>query len=371
MASSVNPKGRAPFMKINILASLGKLPGGANRNFLEFADQMVKRGHQVTIIKAVNRGEHKGQNNIKGRLREILFFLSGPRERPYRVGWLQSSARIIAVSSYCEPCLPDAEITLFSSPRLRDKIALFSPRTGQKILRVASIGFALNLPDISEKITLLATSTLVKNLLEKKFSERKIRLLNNGVNPELFSNPAKVFRKAETIGMLFYQKRPEHKGLDDAIAAFEIVRRKYPLMKFRTAGFKREKWLPPWIEFWDGRDQRNLARFYSSLDIFLFPSRADASPNPPLEAMACQAGLVMTEVGGLNDYLISGETGLVSPVADPESLAANIISLIENPQLLREISLAGYQKAQKSSYQIQAGKMEAIFQEIIKEGFST
>ena len=87
--------------------------------------------------------------------------------------------------------------------------------------------------------------------------------------------------------------------------------------------------------------------------------------------MACQAGLVMTEVGGLNDYLIPGKTGLVSPIANPESLADNIISLIENPQLLKEISLAGYQKAQEFSYQIQAGKMEAIFQEIIKEGFST
>ena len=352
-------------MKINILASLGKLPGGANRNFLEFADQLVRRGHQVTIIKAVNRGAHKGRKNIRGRLREILFLLSGPRVRPYRVSWLQSSAKIIAVPSYRESYLPDAEITLFSSPRLREKIALFSPRTGQKVLRVASIWFALNPPEVSEKIILLATSTLVKNLLEKRFPEKKIHLLNNGVNPELFSNPAKVFRKAETIGMLFYQKRPEHKGLDDAIAAFEIVRRKYPLMKFRTAGFKRERWLPPWIEFWDGRDQRHLARFYSSLDVFLFPSRADASPNPPLEAMACQAGLVMTEVGGLNDYLIPGETGLISPVADPESLAANIISLVENPQLLREISLAGYLKAQESSYQIQAGKMEAIFQEII------
>ena len=162
-------------MKINILASLGKLPGGANRNFLEFADQLVRRGHQVTIVKAVNRGEQKGRNNIKGRLREILFLLSGPRCRPYRVGWLQSSARIIAVSSYGEPCLPDAEITLFSSPRLGDKLALFSPRTGQKVLRVASIGFTLSPPEVSEKIILLATSTLVKNLLEKKFPERKIR----------------------------------------------------------------------------------------------------------------------------------------------------------------------------------------------------
>lgn len=358
-------------MKINILAPLGKLPGGANRNFLEFADQLVKRGHQVTVIKAVNRGEIKGRKNIKGRIREILFLLSGPRERPYRVGWLQSSARIIAVPSYRERSLPDAEITLFSSPRLKDKIALFSTRTGRKVLRAASIGFALNPPEVSEKIILLATSTLVKDLLEKRFPGRKIYLLPNGVNPRLFSNPAKVFRKAEIIGMLFYQKRLEHKGMDDAIAALEIVRRKYPLLKFRTAGFKRESWLPSWIEFWDGRDQRNLARFYSSLDIFLFPSRADASPNPPLEAMACQAAVVMTEVGGSKDYLIPGETGLISPIANPKSLAANMVSLVENPELLRKISLAGYRKSQEFSYQIQAGKMEAIFQEIIKEEFPT
>lgn len=353
-------------MKISILAALGKLPGGANRNFLEFADQLMKRGHQVTIIKGINRGEYKGRKNIKGRIREILFLLSGPRSRPYRVGWLRSSARIITVPSYRESYLPDADITFFSFPRVRERLALYSPRTGKKVLRVASIWFAQNPPEVSENIILLATSTLVKTLLEKKWPGRKIYLLSNGVNPELFSNPAKVFRRAETIGMLFYQKKPEHKGMDDAVAAFEIVRRKYPQIKFRAAGFNREKWLPDWIEFQDGRDQGNLAKFYSSLDIFLFPSRADASPNPPLEAMACQAALVMTEVGGLNDYLIPGRTGLVSPIANPESLAANMISLIENPPLLKEISVAGYQKAQEFSYRIQAEKMEALFEEMRK-----
>jgi glycosyltransferase involved in cell wall biosynthesis len=359
-------------MKINILASLGKLPGGANRNFLEFADQLVKKGHQVTVIRAADQERRARKKRIKGKLRRLAFLVSGRRIRPYRFSWTKCTARTLIIPVYREQYLPDADITLFGPPSsLTQKAAAFSPRAGRKVLRVANIFFDQNPSPVPPEIMILASSSVEKELLAQKFPGRKIYLLNNGVNPDVFSNPAKVFRKAEVIGMLFYQKRPEHKGLDDAVAAFEIVRRKYPLLKFRTAGFRREKWLPSWIEFWDGRNQKNLAGFYSSLDIFLFPSRADASPNPPLEAMACQAALVMTEVGGLNDYLIPGETGLVSPAANPESLAANIISLVENPPLLRKISLAGYRKAQEFSYQIQAGKMEAIFREIIKEGLST
>ncbi len=354
-------------MRINILASLGKYPGGANRNFLEFGDRLVQRGNEVTIIKAANRGALPGKKNFQGKVKEFFHLISGPRVRPYRVEWLSSRAKMIAVPSYQDPYLPVADVTLFSSPRLIGVLSSTTGKIGKKVFRVADPFFPENpTPYPGRDVFMYATASLIKRLLEEKFPDRKIYLVNNGVNTKLFHNPGKVFRsRFQVIGMLFYQKRPKRKGMEDAIKAFEIVKAKYPDVRFHCAGFRRERWLPSWIEFWNGCDQQNLCRFYSSLDIFVFPSLLDPSPNPPLEAMACQAALVTTDVGGIRDYTQPGKTALVSPPGQPELLAKNIITLIENPVFLKEISIAGWQKAQTFSYENQAEKLEAVLREII------
>ncbi|HNQ36253.1 MAG TPA: hypothetical protein PKN80_09355, partial [bacterium] len=249
-------------MRINILATLGRRPGGAHRNFLEYADRLTGRGHRVTVIKAINRAGTRPAG-FAARGREWIFLHTGAPRRPYRVAWLKCSAEIVAVPSYREEYLPAADATLFSSTRLIETVAGFSERNGAKLMRVADIFFARQPPEVPAEIQLVATSSLVRNLLLKRFPERKIPLLLNGVNLELFRNPDRRFRPARRIGFLFYQKRPAHKGLDDAVAALEKLRSEFPGLEFACAGFRRESWLPGWIEFFAGQDQAALARFYS------------------------------------------------------------------------------------------------------------
>jgi glycosyltransferase involved in cell wall biosynthesis len=53
--------------------------------------------------------------------------------------------------------------------------------------------------------------------------------------------------------------------------------------------------------------------FYSAVDVFAAPSRAETFGNTALEAMACETSVVAYAAGGLNDIVVSGETGLLEP----------------------------------------------------------
>ena len=64
----------------------------------------------------------------------------------------------------------------------------------------------------------------------------------------------------------------------------------------------------------------------------------------PMEAMACECAIVSTDVGGLRDYGIPGETVLLSPPRNPEALAQNLIALLENPERLEATARAGCER---------------------------
>jgi glycosyltransferase involved in cell wall biosynthesis len=53
--------------------------------------------------------------------------------------------------------------------------------------------------------------------------------------------------------------------------------------------------------------------FYSALDVFAMPSRAETFGNTALEAMACETPVIAYAAGGLTDVVVDRETGLLEP----------------------------------------------------------
>ena len=65
-----------------------------------------------------------------------------------------------------------------------------------------------------------------------------------------------------------------------------------------------------------------------------------------VEALACGLPVVSTDCkGGPREILDDGESGLLVPVGDPESMAAAILRLIEDENLYREMSARATRRA--------------------------
>ncbi len=84
-----------------------------------------------------------------------------------------------------------------------------------------------------------------------------------------------------------------------------------------------------------------VASLLSDLDVFAMPSRREEWGVAAAEASASGLPVVATDVGGIPEIVVDGETGLLVPPEDPASLAKALERLIGDPGLRSRLGAAG------------------------------
>jgi len=97
------------------------------------------------------------------------------------------------------------------------------------------------------------------------------------------------------------------------------------------------KSLPPKIDIKLIGYQENIAKFFSAVDILAFPSYEESFGSVVIEAMAMECAVVAAKNAGVTDIITHGCDGLFYPVQNIEKFAGNIIELIKNPKLRKQI----------------------------------
>lgn len=89
----------------------------------------------------------------------------------------------------------------------------------------------------------------------------------------------------------------------------------------------------------------DVERFYPALDVYVLCSRSEGMPNTVLEAMAAGVPVVATRVGGVDELVVDGVTGLLVEPAKPDQLAGAVGRLIDDEVLRRRMGAAGDERA--------------------------
>lgn len=76
---------------------------------------------------------------------------------------------------------------------------------------------------------------------------------------------------------------------------------------------------------------RELPADYQACDLCVQASREEGLGFSPLEALACEVPVIASEVGGLRETIVDGQTGWSYPVGDVQALANRIQAVIDNP----------------------------------------
>jgi glycosyltransferase involved in cell wall biosynthesis len=79
----------------------------------------------------------------------------------------------------------------------------------------------------------------------------------------------------------------------------------------------------------------------AAADVFALPSLFEGLPISVLEAMAAERPVIATAVGGTDEAVVDGTTGLLVPPRDAAALAAAISRLRADPTLARRLARAG------------------------------
>ena len=86
--------------------------------------------------------------------------------------------------------------------------------------------------------------------------------------------------------------------------------------------------------------QMDVPPTYAALDLLLLPTYREGFPQVLLEAAAMEIPAIATRVTGCVDAIVDGETGVLVPVHDSESLARMTLQLLDDPELCAQMGAA-------------------------------
>ncbi len=194
-----------------------------------------------------------------------------------------------------------------------------------------------------QRIGYSAASRIVANsqagaarLRSEGIAARRISVVRNGLDLAAFTtSPApRGGRVIVTVARL----RPE-KAHEVLFAAVRRIHEAWPDVRLLVVGdgpredelraLAEQQGLFHCIEFLGHRE--DVAAVLAHSDVFVLPSRIEASPNAVLEAMAAGLPVVAGRVGGIPEVVSDGVTGVLVPPDSPDVLAGALFRLFDEP----------------------------------------
>lgn len=203
---------------------------------------------------------------------------------------------------------------------------------------------------------------------------KRIRVIPYGVDRALFS-PPEPSALASTLGEL-HLNRPyllmvgalePRRGVDTLLAAFRILRSRVSDLELVLAGPVR---VPvaglqtpgPGVRLLGYVEDRALPALYAGAQVVVAPSRAEGFDLPILEALACGACVVASDIPVHRE--VFADAVQLFPVGDPEALASALVNLWGDSELRRTLKQRGLALAARFTWERAAQEHLALWREV-------
>ena len=212
--------------------------------------------------------------------------------------------------------------------------------------------------------------------------QAKIRVVPNGVDPDRFK-PAKVsiafkrrLRLVNRQTVLFVGRLIPRKGLTFLVEAAKRVIKENadtvfiivgngPLRNKLTSDLERLNLSKNYVFLSDVAESM-LPALYNCADVFAFPSIQEGQGIALLEAQASAKPVVAFRVGGVNEAVSDGNSGLLVERGSSDGLAEAILRLLSNPSLRQSMGIKGREFVQHNfTWDICAEKMLRVYREAL------
>ena len=184
-------------------------------------------------------------------------------------------------------------------------------------------------------------------------NDRKVKLIENGVNKSLFY-PRNKNESRQQLGLnanlkhiVYIGNLVEVKGIFYLIEAMRHMKEEYHLhligegelmepLKKKVKDYN----LSSQVTFYGRKAHEEIPLWLSAADVFCLPSVYEGCPNVVLEALACGTSVVASHVGGISEFVDTEEKGTLVEPKNPKALAEALQSHIKMDNIYREGSLA-------------------------------
>lgn len=336
-----------------LLPGTGHLPSGGGKVVYEYANHLSRRGHRVTLVHpALAEAQASPLQVVK---RAVSFVHRGTARLycPKRWFRLEPAVRTMWVPTLSSRFIPDGDVVLATAWATAEWVGDYPASKGEKFYLIQSWETWAG-PEDRVRATWKAPfrKIVIARWLQEMARELGVECnyIPNGIDFEQFGLDNPIEKRNPNQLMMLYHTHPV-KGSADGLEALALIKKELPdarVILFGTSAPRPP--LPQWMDHRRLPSQRDLRACYNRAAIFIAPSHLEGWPLPPAEAMTCGAALAATNIGGHHEYVVDGETALLSPAGDPRKLAENVLRLVRNPELRMKIARQGHERIRKCSW---------------------
>lgn len=115
-------------------------------------------------------------------------------------------------------------------------------------------------------------------------------------------------------------------------------------------------------------ERRDIAELLASAHIFALPTHWEGFPLSVLEAMRAGLPVVASDVGGIREAVVTGETGLLVRPESVEEFRGALMQLIEQPALRGQMGAAGRARFERNfTFSAMCAKTVAIYNAVLQQ----
>jgi len=186
---------------------------------------------------------------------------------------------------------------------------------------------------------IIVTTQELADYVEQWVPPERVHLIPNGVDLERFQPPARD-QSRDARSLLFVGRLTPQKNLFTLLRAVARVQQQIPvqLRLIRDGALRGEleaeaQALYVDVRFHGTLPHADLAEHYRRTGAFVLASHIEGHPKVLIEAMACGAPVVVSDVPGNRSLVRHEVSGLLAPPDDPDALVGHIVTALTSPDL--------------------------------------
>lgn len=331
---------------------------GAEFHGENHALQLIKRGHNVTIMTKKRYWFTKARENIKGIDLVRL-------HAPFR--WLEIIIRLLTTHRKMDA------FYIIGTPKFAVWMILLA-KIFHKPVTLALTGKAeIFDADQNWRNKILAKCTnyiaisheIHRGLISRGHVRPEcVSILANGIDTKEFAAPS-LAQKAELREkydipqnapvLIFCARIVINKGIDTLLKIWPIIHSKKPEARLLIVGGGKHELLAELEEMAKRTDDSvqvlgeidQPKEYYQLADVYILPSRHEGMPIALQEAMSCGLVAVTSDIGGCDDLIFNGKTGYRVDSEDAEQFVEKILYLFDHSDKYKEMQIASNELVHK------------------------
>jgi L-malate glycosyltransferase len=341
-------------------------PMGGFRVVYEYANQLVGKGHQVTVVhpQLVRFGPQE-KLSILEKFKDLTKARLNRDAKP-EINWqrIDPKVNVLYAPDTAPDHVPDGDALFATAWNTVASVLRCDDSKGAKFYLIQgyeTFRGPKNFVDDTWRAPVHKV-VIAKWLLAlgKQLGAGPMTYIPNAVDHNHYRIVNPIQDRPKQVAMLF--SHSAIKGSKEGIEALEAAKKKHPDLSAIFFGTGRDAdWIPKWVQYYRNPPQDFILReIYNKSTIFLNASWTEGFALPPAEAASCGCAIVATDSGGIADFIEDGETGLLSPPKDSQTLAKNLCRVLDDDRLRIKLAEAGHRRLSEFTWEKSGQMMESF-----------